>query len=512
MLSKTNLIDPWSTKFIDDLVREFRADWAGLLKTREELRRDPRGHMAAVAAVPTPEVVREGTWRVGNIPGDLLDRKVEITGPAVEPKMAVNALRSGASCYMVDGEDSLCCTWDNVLRTHSTVTGIVRGTVASMSGLGDLPVEVPTLHYRPRGLHLRESKWLVDGEEAPAALVDLGLFLWWNARELILRRKTPSLYLAKLEGEWEARWWDRVLRWVEKELKLPVNAVRVTVLVETLPGLLRLEEMVWALRERLVGLNVGRWDYIFSMLKVMSRSVEGVDWVLPDRGLLTMGSRGLAEYARWVVNVAHRRGAYAIGGMAAQVPSRKDPEAAAVAVAAVREDKLREVVLGHDGTWVAHPDLVGVAMSVWKGVLRSRVNQMGVVPGERELDLGELLVVPEGGVTEAGVRDAVRVALAYWSAWLGGNGCVGMGGKMEDAATAEIAVGLLWHWVDQRVLVGGVPLTVAVLDGVMRGESEALIASGFAPRMSEACELVMRAVMSPDVTEFVLSEAYKLVS
>lgn len=505
MIPAGQLVDPWSTQFIDDLVRQFRSDWAGLLRTREELRRDPRGHVSALRGIPTPEAVREPGWRVHPVPLDLVDRRVEITGPGAEPRMALHALRSGASGYMVDGEDSLCPTWDRVLATHSTLTGITRRSPS----LGELPDRLPTLHYRPRGLHLTEGHWHVDGEEAPAALVDAGLYLWWNAREALVRGRTPALYLPKLEGEWEARWWHRVLRWTEDHLEIPRDSVRVTVLVETLPCLLRLEETVWALRDRLAGLNVGRWDYIFSAVKVLSRSWEGDGWALPDRSRITMDTPGLHEYARWVVRVAHSRGTHAIGGMAAQVPNRRDPAATAAAHAAVLRDKERELTLGHDGTWVAHPDLVPLALRVWEEGLHGAPHQREVLPPGPELELSALFAPPGGSLTPDGVREAARTALRYWAAWLDGNGCVALDGRMEDAATAEISVALLWHWLHRGAeLTDGTRVTAATIDGVVRGETEALIASGGTPRAMEAADLVLRAVIAPAVTEFVLSEAY----
>lgn len=499
MIPVEGLLTPEAVAWVEGWIREFRGDWDGLLRRREELRRDPRGHLAALRAHPTPAAVQRDDWRVAPVPVRLLDRRVEITGPAADPRMAVKAASSGASGYMVDGEDSLCPTWENVLRTHSTVTGLVRGT------LHGLPPVMPTLHYRPRGLHLTEEHWRVDGSAAPAALVDAGLFLYWNAREMVARGEVPALYLPKLEGEWEARWWHRALSWAEARLGLPADTVRVTVLVETLPLLFRLEETVWALRDRLAGLNVGRWDYIFSAVKVLSRSGEGRGLTLPDRSQLTMEAEGLTEYARWVVAVAHRRGCHAIGGMAAQVPSRRDPGAAAAALEAVRRDKEREVRAGHDGTWVAHPDLVRVALGAWRAHLGERTVQLDWRGSGAPLDPDRLFRLGDSHPTEAGLTEAVRTALRYWAAWLDGNGCVALDGRMEDAATAEISVALLWHWLARGAT------TVDRVDAVVRGETEALAASGAGPRIQEAADLILRAVIAPSITEFVLSEAYRRV-
>jgi len=504
-----SLLDPWSTEFVDDAVRRWRGDLAGLRDTREVLRRDPRGHFAAVAALPTPWAALESTWRVPLPHPRLVERRVEITGPASDPRMALKALRSGASGYMVDGEDSLCPTWDAVRRTQSTLTGISRGTLARCLGEDAPTGPGPTLHYRPRGLHLDEVHWRVDGVAAPASLVDAALFLWWNAAELLARGEPVALYLPKLESEAEARWWDRVLGWCEDRMGLPTGTVRVTVLVETLPALLRADNIVWALRGRLAGLNVGRWDYIFSAVKVLSRSGEGAHLTLPDRGELTMEAPPLAEYARWVVRVAHKRGAHAIGGMAAQVPSRRDPVAAEAAFAAVRRDKDREWALGHDGTWVAHPDLVPVAAASWRASLGDRLEQLNVLPGPPVLHLPTVVAQPPGRLTEVGVREAARTALRYWSAWLEGNGCVALDGRMEDAATAEISGVLLWHWLARgAVTAEGQQITADWVSWVVRGETEALAASGGTTRAWEAADLLLRAVIAPTPTEFVLSEAY----
>lgn len=513
MIAADSLLDVGSRAFVDDMVRHFRGDLAMLREAREALRGDSRGHFAAVLNLPVVSVVQESDWRVPPPHRRLLDRRVEITGPAVDPRMALKALRSGASGYMVDGEDSLCPTWDNVCRTQSTLTGITRGTLAQTLGEVPLTGHVPTLHYRPRGLHLDEVHWCVDDEPAPASLVDVGLFLWWNAVQLIGRDEPVALYLPKLETEAEACWWDRVLLWAEGRLSLAVGVVRVTVLVETLPALLRLEHIVWALRGRLTGLNVGRWDYIFSVVKVLTRSEEGEHLILPDRGELTMGVPSLAEYARWVVYMAHRRGAHAIGGMSAAVPSRRDPIAAEAAFVATRRDKEREWALGHDGTWVAHPDLVPVVMASWEACLGGREEQLGYLPGGAQLELSVIVAQPGGRLTDAGVREAARTALRYWAVWLEGNGCVALDGRMEDAATAEISGVLLWHWMHRgAITVEGTRITADWVSWVLRGETEALAASGGTTRYGEAADLLYRAVIAATPTEFVLSEAYHRIT
>jgi len=506
MTVECNPIDPWSTDFVNRLVRKFGPELSGLLARREANRKRLGGVVVAALVDPVNPEVKGLAWRCAPAPDDLLDRRVEITGPGVEAKMVLGALNSGASGYMVDGEDSLCPTWDNVLATQSNLSAAVRRALR-VEGR-ELVAKPATLHYRPRGLHLAEAHLLVDGEEAPAALVDFGLFAWCNAAELVRRGSGPYLYLPKLESELEAAWWDRVMAWTEDELSLSRGTFRCTVLVETLPALLRLESIVWELRGRLTGLNVGRWDYIFSCLKTLSPLA--VSYVLPDREELTMATPQLAEYARWVVNVAHRRGCHAIGGMAANVPNRRDSEATRVAMEAVEVDKSREVSLGHDGTWVAHPDLVSVALRSFERGLQGFIEQRRVVPGPDVLNV-ELVCTPVvGRVTWGGVRRAARSALLYLDAWLGGNGCVAIDGKMEDAATAEISRALLWSWacrgvqVDGGEWVGGDKVVEAV-----RGEAGALAAAGAEPRAA-AVELLIRSIVG-ESPEFITVPAYDIL-
>jgi malate synthase len=508
MIPHTGIIDPWSTKFIDELVREFRDEHDELLKFREEMKNSPTGIQAYVD-LPSPHAMKNHIWSIRPIPHELIDRRVEITGPAIDPKMAITALNSGASGYMVDGEDSLSPTWENVLRTQSTLTGIVRRTLrANVDGIErTMNPKTAVLHYRPRGLHMFERHWIVDGQPAPACLVDVGLFLWWNAKEMLSRKQTPCLYLPKTETEHDTRFWGRVLSWIEKKLEIHEWSVRVTVLIETLPALIRAETIIWSLRERITGLNVGRWDYMLSLVRHMHADIG---YVLPDRSEMTMDSPALEEYARWVVRVAHRRGAHAIGGMAAQVPSRKDPAAAARALDAVHRDKVREVSMGHDGTWVAHPDLVGVAFDAFNSELKGDVEQRWVMPGrEVTLDLATAMRLIDGKRTEHGLRDAVRTSLLYVDSWLRGAGCVAMDGKMEDAATAEISRALLWQWVARgAVLDDGTKVDANRVVGVIRGEAGALVASGTEPHM-DAISLLERSILIPRLPDHILTSAYE---
>lgn len=505
MIDPSSIVDDKSSNFVDELVRRFRFELSVIRGDREMLRRDPRG-IEAYVAMPTPPAMRDPLWRIKAVPSDLIDRRVEITGPAVDPKMALNALNSGAQGYMVDAEDSMSPTWDAVLRTQSTLTGISRRTL----GVGDRRIcDVPAvLHFRPRGLHLNESHWIVDGKPAPAALVDAGLFLYWNAGELIDRGSAPYLYLPKLETEHEAGFWDRLFRWVESRLRIDPGTIRCTVLIETLPALIRAEHIIWVLRERITGLNVGRWDYVLSLIRAGHGDSS---YVLPDRAAIGMESPALSEYARWVVRVAHRRGAHAIGGMAADVPSRRDPVGAARALEAVSRDKEREVRLGHDGTWVAHPDLVRVALDVFHRGMEGRPEQRWNLPPGDRLDVGMLTVPPTGPRTEDGLREAVRTALVYMDAWLRGNGCVAVGGKMEDAATAEISRGLLWQWVARGALLDdGTRVDANRVNHVIRGEADALAAAGAEP-LRETLALLCDSIFVPRPPDHILTAAYEVL-
>jgi malate synthase len=506
-MQEYNVIDSNGSGFVDKLIKEFRDEWEILLRARRTKREDPHP-IKAYVSMPTPWAMRDPLWRAKSVPTELIDRRVEITGPAVDPRMAINALNSGAHGYMVDGEDSLAPTWANVMQTQRTLMGIVRRTLAAESNgkkytINDHPA---VLHYRPRGLHMVEAHYRVDCREVPACLFDVGLFLWNNATELLVRGSAPYLYLPKLETENEAKFWNRVFGWIEDELKLPAGCIRVTVLIETLPGLLRTESLVWSLRDRITGLNVGRWDYMLSLIRTMHGDSS---YVLPDRDSMVMDSAALSEYARWIVRVAHRRGIHAIGGMAAHVPNRKDPVVSAAAIDAVRRDKKREVMMGHDGTWVAHPDLVPVALEVFNHEMSGRHEQRWNMSMGDSLDLSKVLTPMTGVVTECGVRDAVRTALLYLDAWLGGNGCVAISGKMEDAATAEISRALLWQWVARGTrLDDGRVVDANWVTSVIRGEAAALGAAGTEPR-ARALELLFDSIISPILPDHIISEAYK---
>ncbi len=444
------VLTPEALAFVAGLARRYHWELEVLLAKREErqLRFDQGARPAPLAETVA---IREGDWRVAPLPADLRDRRVEITGPP-DRKMLINALNSGARVHMSDFEDSLAPTPANLLEGQANLIDAVRGELRHREGgkSYQLAPKTAVLMVRPRGLHLTEQHLRVDGLPVPAALFDAGLFLFHNAAELIARGSGPYLYLPKLEHHSEARWWNRVLARAEKELGLAPGCIRTTMLIETLPAAFQMDEILYELRDRAVGLNLGRWDYIFSFIKVHRMDPAAV---LPDRSRIAMSLPFLRAYAQRLVRVCHRRGCAAIGGMSAFVPVRSDAGATEQALAQVRADKLREVQDGCDGTWVAHPALVAVATEVFDQHLPTP-NQIERIPDAAGPDT-DLLRIPEGPCTVAGLRHNLSVGLRYLEAWLRGQGCVALDGLMEDAATAEISRMQLWQWIRHEVPVAG---------------------------------------------------------
>jgi malate synthase len=378
---------------------------------------------------------------------------VEITGPA-ERKMMINALNSGAKVFMADLEDSCTPTWANLVEGQRCLSEAVRGTLALDTPEKSYRLSTPraTLVVRPRGWHMEERHLLVDGAPASASLVDFGLYMFHNAAELLARGSGPYFYLPKMEGHLEARLWNDVFVAAQEALAMPRGSIRATVLIETLPAAFEMEEILYELREHASGLNAGRWDYLFSFIKTFRARA---DKVLPDRAQLTMTVPFMRAYAERLVQVCHRRGAHAIGGMAAFIPSRRDAAVNAVALARVREDKDRESALGFDGTWVAHPDLVPVAMAAFDAVLSENPHQKARRAENADIDADRLVDarVPGGAVTSEGVRMNVEVALLYLESWLRGTGAVAIHNLMEDAATAEISRTQLWQWIRHGAVI-----------------------------------------------------------
>jgi len=461
-----------ASSFVADLVREFRPRVRQLMAAREERQaRIDGGEMPDF--LEETRSIRERDWRVVEAPGDLRDRRVEITGPT-DRKMIINALNSGARVFMADCEDSLSPTWHNVIDGQINLRDAVarRITLDVNDRHYRLNDEIATLVVRPRGWHLEEKHILVDGEPATAALVDFGLYLFHNAAELKRRGTGPYFYLPKLESHREAALWNDVFRYCEKRGVVGEGEIRVTVLIETILAAFEMDEILYELRDYIVGQNCGRWDYIFSFIKTFRGYPE---FVLPDRGEVTMTSHFLHSYSRLVIKTCHRRGAHAIGGMAAQIPVRDDPAANERALARVREDKIREAEDGHDGTWVAHPGLVPIALEVFAARMPGP-NQLEHQRDDVEVSAADLLQVVKGRITEAGVRENIRVAVTYMAAWLSGNGCVPINNLMEDAATAEISRAQLWQWVHHEtgVLDEGTPITLDYVRSLMNEELERL--------------------------------------
>ena len=439
-----SILTPAALGFLTQLHRQFES-------TRQRLLQARRVRQAGYDAGELPDfradtaAIRESDWRVAPIPAALQDRRVEITGP-VERKMIINALNSGAKVFMADFEDSSAPTFANQLDGQLNLRDAVNGTIELTTAEGKhyrVNANPAVLVVRPRGWHLIDKHLSVDGEPMAGALVDFGLFVFHNAHALQTRDRGPYFYLPKLEAMEEAALWDEVMALAESELNLPTGCMKATVLIETLPAAFQMHEILHALRGRIVGLNCGRWDYIFSYLKTLRGHR---DRLLPERGQVLMTVPFLKAYSELLIQTCHRRGAFAMGGMAAQIPIKGDDAANEAALAKVRTDKLREVQAGHDGTWVAHPALVPVAQQIFDQYMPTP-NQLDVLRTDVQVSREQLLAAPNGTISRAGFDNNVEVCLRYTAAWLDGLGCVPIHHLMEDAATAEIARAQLWQWL-----------------------------------------------------------------
>jgi len=512
---------------VDGVLTDDALNLVGALHERFEPRRrqllaaraDRRARIAAgetLDFLPDTRAVREGDWQVAPAPADLQDRRVEITGP-VDRKMVINALNSGARGFMADFEDSLSPTWANVVQGQLNLTDAIAGTIEFTGPdgreyrLGD---QVATLLVRPRGWHLVEKHVRIDGEPVAGAFVDAGLYLYRNAQALLDKGTGPYLYLPKMESHLEARLWAEVFAFIEGELGLEPGTVKTTVLIETLPAAFEMEEILYELREHSCALNAGRWDYIFSTIKTFR---ERPEFVLPDRNDVKMTVPFMKAYSELLVKTCHRRGAHAMGGMAALIPSRKDPEANERAIAAVAADKEREAGSGFDGTWVAHPDVVQTAMAEFDKVLGERPNQVD----RHDVDFGaaELLdvVSTPGEITEAGLRSNVNVGIQYISSWLRGNGAAAIYGLMEDAATAEISRSQVWQWIRHgKTIEDGTQITSDLVRRLETEELERIRAEigddewfETQGRPRESRELFEHVALSGELAEFLTIPAYE---
>ena len=467
-----DVLTPEALAFVASLHREFK-------QTRERLLQARRERQAEIAAGTMPDFlpqtrhIRESEWTVAPLPRDLADRKVEITGPT-DRKMIINALNSGASVYMADFEDANTPTWSNMVGGQVNLIDAVDGTITFTSPDGKtyrLGDRLATLLVRPRGWHLPERHLLVDGQAVAGAFFDFGLYVFHNARRLLAKRSGPYFYLPKLESHLEARLWNDVFAFAEDALDLRGGTIKGTVLVETILGAFEMDEILYELRDHAGGLNAGRWDYIFSIIK---KFAHRPDFIFPDRAQITMTVPFMRAYTQLLVRTCHRRGAHALGGMAAFIPSRRDATVNETAIAKVREDKVLEAGDGFDGTWVAHPDLVPVAMEVFTNALGERPNQLTKQRPDAQVTAEDLLAihVPGGSVSEAGLRNNISVALQYLESWLRGTGAVGIFNLMEDAATAEIARAQVWQWVHYQAALRDGPQITRGLVG--RWEEEEL--------------------------------------
>jgi malate synthase len=512
------LITPELLQFLGELETRFGAKRELLIKARADRQaavdRDPFAAFTA-ARKEIPEA-RSGNWRVASCPKDLENRTVEITGPA-EPKMIINALNSGADLFMADFEDSLSPTWKNILDGQAALYDAVRGDLTFKSPEGKeykLGAKRANLKVRPRGWHLTEKNATVDGKPMSASLFDFGFFFFHNAAEQLRRGTGPYFYLPKMEDHLEVRLWNEVFTFSQKHLGIPHGSVRATMLIETLPAAFQMEEFLYELKDHASGLNAGRWDYIFSLIKRLRNRPESN---LPDRSQVTMTVPFMSAYARMLVAVCHRRGAHAMGGMSAFIPSRKDEAVNEKAYTQVKADKKREASLGFDGTWVAHPDLIPIARAEFTAVLAGKPNQKEK-PIETDLPHEEALIKTEvsgGAVTEAGVRNNINVALAYLRSWLAGVGAAAIHNLMEDAATAEISRAQLWQWLRaERKLSDGRVFTRELYSEWKAEESAKLAAelpaAGVLLTKSES--LLDRLVLSPEFEEFLTLPAYEQIT
>jgi malate synthase len=511
------LLRPEALEFLEALHRRFAGRRDALLNERG--RREREIAASGLGFLPETAHIRTGEWTVAPAPPDLRDRRVEITGPT-ERKMAINALNSGARVWLADLEDANTPHWANVIGGQVNLYDAVRQTIAFTAPDGREyrlreDGETATIVVRPRGWHLDERHLVFGGRPAVGALVDFGLYFFHNAAELLARGSGPYFYLPKLESHQEARLWNDVFVAAQDALGIPQGTIRATVLIETIPAAFEMEEILYELRDHASGLNAGRWDYLFSIIKKFREAGPG--HVLSDRNALTMTAPFMRAYTELLVSTCHRRGAFAIGGMAAFIPSRRDAEVNAVALAKVRDDKQREAGDGFDGSWVAHPDLVGLCQEVFDAVLGEAPNQLGKLRDDVDVDGAELLAFGEPRVTREGLRNNIDVALRYLEAWLRGVGAVGIHNLMEDAATAEISRSQVWQWRHNAItLDDGATVTAALVREETEAQLERVrdelgVPAWAASRFATAGDLFLRLVLDDGFEQFLTLPAYDLI-
>ncbi|MDX1975271.1 MAG: malate synthase A [Rickettsiales bacterium] len=499
------ILTPEVQGFVAELVSRFSGRREALLKKRVERQaKIDAGQLPDF--LPETKAIRESEWKVASIPPALLDRRVEITGP-VDRKMIINALNSGAKVFMADFEDSLSPLWEQVMDGQVNLRDYADRSISYKSPEGKeykLADTIATLIVRPRGWHLDEKHITYGGKAIPGALLDFGVYFYLNAKKLLENGTGPYFYLPKLESHEEAALWADIFAYGEETLGLAKGTIKATVLIETIVATFEMDEILHALKDYCVGLNCGRWDYIFSFIKKFSKRD---DFVLPDRSQVLMTTHFLRSYSLLLIKTCHRRGAFAMGGMSAFIPVKGDEEANNKAFTMVRADKEREAGDGHDGTWVAHPGLVPVAMEVFNRIMPGK-NQLDRAPADVKVTAADLLAIPEGTITEAGLRNNISVSVQYLANWLNGNGCVPIFNLMEDAATAEIARSQIWQWIHHAkgVLADGRKVTLELYNSLLAEERAKL--SGELP-YDKAAAMLTELVSSKDFAEFLTLPGYK---
>jgi malate synthase len=513
-LNDAEILTPEAQAFLVALHRKFDARRLELLGKRKARQIQIDGGKLP-DFLPETAHIRESEWTVAPIPADLRDRRTEITGPT-DRKMVINALNSGAKMFMADFEDANSPTSGNLIEGQKNLRDAIRREIGFTSPEGKqykLAEQTAVLLVRPRGWHLVEKHFQVDGAPISGGLFDLGLYFFHNAAELLKRGSGPYFYLPKLESHLEARLWNDVFVFAQDYCGVPQGSVRATVLVETILASFEMHEILWELRDHSAGLNCGRWDYIFSFIKKLRNHA---DFMLPDRAQVTMTVHFLASYVDLLIQTCHKRGIHAMGGMAAQIPIKNDPEANDRALEKVRQDKLREVKAGHDGTWVAHPGLVGVAKAVFDEFM-PQPNQIDRKREEVHVTAKDLLQIPAGTITEGGLRMNVDVGIQYLEAWLRGNGAVPIYNLMEDAATAEISRAQVWQWAKHGAkLDDGRPVTRALVQATIAEELAKMETRMGAERFAKgkfplAADLFGKMMLSDEFSDFLTLPAYEFL-
>jgi len=503
--------------FVAHLDQKFHSRRDELLKARTE-RRNKVGAGGTLDFLPETKSVREGNWKVAPAPASLNDRRVEMSGPAT-PKMAINALNSGAKVWLADLEDSSTPHWANVVQSQVVLRGVIRRdyTYTSVRTKKEYKLnsgKLSTIVMRPRGWHLEERNMTIDGKPVVGAIFDFAMYFFHNAKALLELGDGPYFYLPKMESYLEARLWNEIFVEAQNKLGIPQGSIRATVLIETIPAAFEMDEILYELRDHVSGLNAGRWDYLFSIIKFFRD--RGADFIIPDRSAVTMTAPMMKAYTGLLIQTCHKRGAHAIGGMAAFIPSRKDEEINKVAFDKVRADKTRESGDGFDGSWVAHPDLVPVCREVFDSVLGEKPNQIDKKREDVHSTSAMILDIKgtPGGITEAGMLANIDVALQYLAAWLAGHGAVGIHNLMEDAATAEISRSQIWQQVHNNVTFDdtGSKATKELVRIALEEESVRLVAEGFnAEKIQEAARLFERVCLDDEYADFLTLPALELI-